>query len=101
MHADSRCELHEVSHRRIDEPGADRNGHIYIGISHDRPIPAIDDPAVDAGNVVQIFVRDSEGTGRRQVPGTAGTDWGLHERPIVIKEISLLFGQVELHGVLG
>ncbi len=101
MHAYTWRELHEVSHRRIDEPSANRRGHIDIGVGHHRPTPAINDSSVDAGNVVQIFIRDAESPGGRQVTGTAGADLGLHDRAIVIKEVSLLFRQIELYGILG
>jgi hypothetical protein len=37
----------------------------------------------------------------RQVTGAAGADLGHHDRSIVIKQVSFLLGEIELHRVLG
>jgi hypothetical protein len=101
VQAETGRELHEIPHRRVDELGAGRCGHIDIGIRNHRPVLTVDDPPVDAGNVIQILVGDLKCSGRRQVTGPPGTNRRLHDGSIVVEEISLLLGEIELHGVLG
>jgi hypothetical protein len=101
VHAYTGCELHEIPHGRVDKLGADGGGHIHIGIRNHRPVPTVYDPSVDTGNVIQIFVGDLKSSGRCQVTGTPGTYLRVHDRTIVVKKISLLLGEIELHGVLG
>jgi hypothetical protein len=52
MHANTRGELHEIPHGRIDKLGADRGWHVHIGIRNHGPAPAVNDPSVDTGDVV-------------------------------------------------
>jgi hypothetical protein len=101
MHAYAGRELHEIPHGRIDKSGAGRRGHIHIGIHNHCPVPAVNDPSVDTGNVVQILVGDLKRSSRRQVTGAPGTNRGLHDSSIVVKQISFLLGEIELYGVLG
>ncbi len=74
MQADSRCELHKIAHRSIDKPRAGRCGHIHIGVRDHRPFPAVNYPAINTGNVIEILVRDVKRSGRSQVTRAPGTN---------------------------
>lgn len=52
MKTDAGCELHKISHRRINKPGPGRRRHIYVGVRYDRPVPAVNDATVYAGEMV-------------------------------------------------
>jgi len=94
MHANTRGELHEIPHRRIDKLSADRSWHVHIGISNHRPASTVNDPPIDTGDVVKVLVCNMKRSCWCQVTGTAGTDLGGHNRSIVIKEISFLLGEI-------
>ncbi len=101
MHANTRGELHEIPHGRIDELGAGRGWHVHISIRHHGPASAVNDSTVDTGDVVEVLVGDLKRSCRRQVTGAAGADRGLYDRSIVVKKIRLLLREIELHGILG
>ena len=101
MHADTRCELHKVAHRGIDKPRAGRCGHIHIGVRDYRPFPTVNYPAINAGNVIEILVRDMKCSGRSQVTRAPRTNRGLHDAAVVVEEVGFLLREIELHGVLG
>ena len=101
MHANTRGELHEIPHRRIDKLRVNWGWHVHIGVRNYGPTPAVNDPPVDTGDVVQVLVCDMKRPRWRQVTGAAGADLGHHDRSIVIEQISFLLGEIELHRVLG
>src|ERR1700731_739738 len=100
MHADSRRELHEITHRRIYKSGTSWNEHIDISISNHGSATAIDDLPVDSGSMIQIFVGDSIGASWRKMSVATRTDRRLHHRPPVGKQVRLLITKIDLHGVL-
>jgi hypothetical protein len=101
MHANTRGELHEIPHGRIDKLGAGRGWHIHISIRHHGATSAVNDSTVDTGDVVQVLVGDMKRSCRRQVTGAAGADRGFYDRSVVIQKIGLLLREIELHGILG
>ena len=100
MHADSRRELHEITHRGIHKSGTSWNDHIDVGISNHGSATAIDDLPVDTGSVIQIFVGDSIGARGRKMSIATRTNRRLHDRAPVVKQIRLLVTKIDLHGVL-
>ena len=100
MQPDSRCELHKIVHRRTDELGPGRRWHVDISIRNHRPISAIHNPSVYAGNVIQVLIGDAKSSRRCQMPRAAGADFGLHDRAVVVQQISFLLRQIEFDGIL-
>ena len=101
MHADSWRELHKIAHRRIDKPRSGRGRHIHIRIRDYRPFPAINNSAINTGNVIKVLVRDVKCSARSQVTGAPGANRRLHDAAVVVKEVGFLLREIELHGVLG
>ena len=77
MHANTRGELHEIPHRRVDELGAGRSWHVHISVRHHCPASPVNDSSVDTGNVVQVLVGDMKRSCRRQVTWAAGADLAI------------------------
>src|ERR1700732_551557 len=100
MHADSRRELHEITHWCIHKSGTSWHDHIDVGISNHGPATAIDDLSVDTGCMIQVFVGDSIGASGRKMSIATCTNRRLHQRAPVVKQVRLLITKIDLHGVL-
>lgn len=92
--------LHEITHWRIDESSPNRPGHVDIRIQDDGSARAINDAAIDAGDMLQILIGDTKGSGRCQVAGSSRRDWRFHDGAVVVQQINLLLREIELDRVL-
>src|SRR5262245_9333919 len=92
--------LHEIAHGRIDEPSPCRCRHVDVGIQDHGSTRAVNNAAVDAGDMVQILVGDTKGSSRREVAWSSGRDGRLHDCSIMVQEVNLLFCKIELDRVL-
>jgi len=101
MQADPGRKIHVVPHRCIHEMSPVSDRHIHVRIRDDCTSILVNNFAVNAGRVIQVFVSDLKCAGRRQMTVPARADRRLHDRPIVIQEIGFLITKVDLHRILG
>jgi hypothetical protein len=91
VETDRRLKLDVVSHRRLDELEPGRDSHVFISVwNNDLFRRRIAKETVKTRRMVQIFIRDPEGAGRRFVAGSPGTDGRPENHSTVVRQIGFL-----------
>ena len=99
MHSGGGVETHEITHRSGKKFTARGNGHVGIRIRDNGAAIAIDDLAIERGEMVALLLDDFERTGFSQVSGASTRNLtGENDAPAT-NEIGRLLLQIDLDRV--